>query len=51
MCDKIIEETKTIPTKFNKEKQFVTICSNQYFLLLDKIKIKTKTFTTISRQK
>ena len=42
MCDKIIEETKTMPTKFNKEKQSVTICSNQYFLLLDKIEIKQK---------
>ena len=51
MCHKIIEETKTIPTKLNKEKQSVTICGNQYFLLLDKIEIKTKTFTTISRQK
>ena len=44
--DKIIEETKTIPTNFNEKK---ATCKTQNFY--DKISSKTKTFITISRRK
>ena len=64
MCDEILQETKIVPTNFNKNKAtfktqnfyillvFVLIIDScQYLLLSDKISSKTKTFITISHHR